>query len=666
MSITEFKLPDAGQIGCFDRQGAEIDPKPGDELFGQNGCFIVNPLSFTKLGQGGKKLASSATWEKGLRMVEDNNTGLVWEVKSKTQGEINFCDDRYSWPDAKDIYIKKLNEAKYGGFNDWRLPNKDELRSIIDYSKTNPAVDVSYFPNCKVALYWTCVPYNMQPPFIWGIFFGLGSGICCTPSSVQCVRAVRGGVNNAFGDHEQTRFKDNGDGTVTDEKTGLMWQKGENARMSWYDALKYCQDLKLAGYSDWRLPNIKELNTILDLSYKDGWWYHKDYFPAEGLQPPLLHYFSSTPYEKTYAWVTNFCFGYDGYYSNKNAKLLIRAVRNVRAPIRIITREFKLPDTGQSKCYDEDGNTISSPAKQEAYYGQDGSYCINPMSFTKLEYAGKELDDQASWGKGLRMVRDNNTGLIWEIKSPDSSDVNFRDDRYTSADAKGYIAHLNKRGYGGFNDWRLPNREELRSIVDYSGVIPAIDREFFPNCLPTFYWSNIPYGKDPSLVWGVYFAYGCTICYLKDNTYHVRAVRGGYNKDFGNPRRYSFKDNGDGTITDLNTNLMWKRDESPDMNWREALKYCEELTLAGYSDWRLPNMKEIATLIDLSCKDGLWYNKEFFPDVKTTPLGFYWASTTYGDTFGWGVNFQFGYDGYYAGKKNGRYAFRPVRSIQQK
>ena len=660
----EFKFSDAGSIRCYDAQGREIDPQPGDGLYGQNGCFIVHPMSFTKLGNKGKVLSASSTWDGGYRMVGDNNTGLIWEVKSPHKGHVNFCDDEYSWQDAQKKYIKKLNAKKYGGFSDWRLPNKDELRSIIDYGKTNPAVDQCYFPNCKTAFYWTSIPYKMQPPFVWGLFFGLGSGICYTPSSLQYVRAVRGGYSDAFGKSDKAMFKDNGDGTVTDLRTGLMWQKEENERMNWYEALKCCQGLRLASYSDWRLPNIKELNTILDLSYKDNWWYHKDFFPAKGLQPPLLHYFSSTPYEKTYVWVTNFCFGYDGYYASKLAKLLFRAVRNVAAAPQRPIAIFKIPHTEQKKCYDEDGNQISITKKRGKYYGQDGSYSINPMSFTKLRDGGKEIEDSATWEQGYRMVKDNNTGLIWEIKSCDKTDFNFKDNKYNWENAKEYIIQLNKQGYGEFNDWRLPNREELRSIVNYNGQIPAVDTKYFPSCLPNFYWSNFTYAKDPSFIWGCYFAYGCTICYLKDSLYYIRAVRGGYNKNFGDPNHYSFKDNGDGTVTDFNTGLMWKKDESPDMNWQEALKYCQDLRLAGYSDWRLPTIKELATILDLSYKDSTWFHKEFFPNVKTLPLGFYWASTTYGDTFGWGVNFQFGYDGYYAGKKHGRYAFRPVRSVK--
>jgi hypothetical protein len=108
---------------------------------------------------------------------------------------------------------------------------------------------------------------------------------------------------------------------------------------------------------------------------------------------------------------------------------------------------------------------------------------------------------------------------------------------------------------------------------------------------------------------------------------------------------------------------MWVKEESPELTLKDALKYCEDLTFAGHDDWRLPNMKEVGTLLDLAYTDGAWYHKRFFPNVKIKPQGFYWASSTFGSTFGWGVNFQFGYDGYYAGKKDGKYPFRPVRTI---
>jgi hypothetical protein len=649
MKSKTFKLPDAGEIRCYDKEGKEIEVKSEDELWGQNGCFVVNPMSFTKLGKGGEALVDTATWDDGYRMVQDNNTGLIWEIKSPKKGDANFCEDRYNWKDARDKYIKKLNAKKYGGFSDWRLPNKDELRSIIDYGRTNPAVDTAYFPNCQSDLYWTCVPYNMQKPFIWGIFFGLGSGICYTPLSERYVRAVRGGYNKIFGKADTSRFKDNGDGTISDSLTRLMWQKDENERMDWYSALKVCKEMRIAGYSDWRMPNLKELNTILNLDYTCGWWYYKDFFPAKGLQPPLLHYFSSTPYEGIYVWVTNFCFGYDGYYASKNAKLLFRAVRNVSAPVKQESA-FKFSDSGMKKCYDDEGKIIRAPKRQERFSGQDGSYVINPLSFSKISNC---------------MVKDNNTGLAWEIKSFHKNDFNSLDNTYTWEEAKEYAAQLNAKRFGGCSDWRLPNREELRSIVDYEGSIPAMNKKYFPDATAHFYWSGDINKKEPLFAWGIYFAYGCAICYLRSFRYHVRAVRLGYSKDFGNIERYAFKDNADGTISDLNTGLMWKKDEGPNLNWEEAMKYCQDLSLAGYTDWRLPSIRELPTIIDLSFKDGAWFHKQFFPGTQTAPLGFSWAATTYGDTFGWGENFQFGYDGYYAGKKEGKYPFRPVRTIKK-
>jgi len=659
-----FRLPDTGITRCFNSSGQVIlPPEPGQPFFGQDGCFTVHPLSFSKLGFQGEELNVRVSWEDGTRAVRDNNTGLIWEIKSPDKHSPNYYDDVYSWQEAQEVYITRLNEQGYGGFKDWRVPRKDELRSIVDYSQLNPAVDSLFFPLCQTAFYWTAQTYEMQPYFGWGIFFGLGSGIAFAKSSRHYVRAVRGGYNTLFGEPDPSRFQDNDDGTITDTVTGLMWQKEENQRMNWAEAMKNCEKMTLAGHSDWRLPNIKELNTILNLRYTDGWWYYRDFFPAKDLQPPLLHYFSSTPHENYYVWVTNFCFGYDGYYANKNAPLLHRAVRTI-ASINPAPMVFSFPDSGQRDCYDDEGNRIETPADNDNFYGQDGCYCINPLSFTGLRNEERELEEKAGWEQGLRMVKDRNTGLVWEIKSPDPGDLNYLCRKYTWDEANSlYIAQMNEQRYGGCDDWRLPNKEELRSIVTYDGSVPAIDRAFLPGCLPAFYWSADEYGADKNLGWGIYFGYGCGICYLKSMRYNVRAVRSGINRSFGNIREYSFVDNGDGTISDVNTGLMWKKGESPEMNFRDALHYCEHLSLAGHTDWRLPNIKELATLLDLSFKDSIWFHRLFFPDVITKPLGFYWASTTFGESFAWGINFQFGYDGYYAGKKHGKYPFRPVRTI---
>jgi hypothetical protein len=81
-AANKFRLPDAGLIECFDKEGKEITVGPQDELWGQNGCFTVSPMAFTKLNNKGKALEDDATWLDGYRLALDNNTGLVWEVKS--------------------------------------------------------------------------------------------------------------------------------------------------------------------------------------------------------------------------------------------------------------------------------------------------------------------------------------------------------------------------------------------------------------------------------------------------------------------------------------------------------------------------------------------------------------------------------------------------------
>lgn len=119
-------------------------------------------------------------------------------------------------------------------------------------------------------------------------------------------------------------FADNGDGTVTDSVTGLMWQQGDDGvtRM-WQDALSYCESLSLAGHTDWRLPDINELRSIVD---------HAKYSPAiDTTFFPNAHssdYWAATTYANntSYAWVVLLN---DGYVNN-NLKSFTSYMRCVR------------------------------------------------------------------------------------------------------------------------------------------------------------------------------------------------------------------------------------------------------------------------------------------------------------------------------------------------
>ena len=261
------------------------------------------------------------------------------------------------------------------------------------------------------------------------------------------------------------------------------------------------------------------------------------------------------------------------------------------------------------------------------------------------------------------MVRDNVTGLIWENKTDDGS-IHDKSNRYDWSGARSdFIASLNTANFGGYSDWRLPTIKELMSIVDNDRHSPSVNITYFPNTMfshsypYTTYWSYTSDRGSPGWgAWSVNFSFGYTTVDDKSDEEYVRAVRGGQCGSFGN-----YIDNGDGTVTDTDTGLMWQQDTAPDYyNWQQALSYCENLTLAGYSDWRLPNVHELQSLvaylrIDPSIETGFFNTVSFF----------YWTSTT--DVYHldnvWGVSFYSGDVGF-PDKSNDEGNVRAVRGGQ--
>ncbi|MBF0259675.1 MAG: DUF1566 domain-containing protein, partial [Desulfamplus sp.] len=188
-----------------------------------------------------------------------------------------------------------------------------------------------------------------------------------------------------------------------------------------------------------------------------------------------------------------------------------------------VVRGYPVPDTGQTKCYDVAGAEISCPSQSQPFYGQDGNYSINQMSYTKLDSGGKDLPASAtSWA----MVRDNVTGLIWENKTnmdgrKDYNNPHDADNSYTwydsnpatnsgSAGTKGagddtedFITALNDSQFGGFSDWRLPTIKELGSIINYNIAFPGpiINTTYFQATIPSTYWSSTTYANNTSNAW---------------------------------------------------------------------------------------------------------------------------------------------------------------------
>lgn len=320
---------------------------------------------------------------------------------------------------------------------------------------------------------------------------------------------------------------------------------------------------------------------------------------------------------------------------------------------------YTIVDTGQRGCY-SDRYLRACPEKGSAFFGQDAQYDGAKPSYTD---------------NGDGTITDNNTGLMWQ-KDPGK--------KMTFDQAVAGAAYLNLAGY---TDWRLPSIKELYSLILFSGLdpsgdmygdtsknVPFIDSKYFnfnygdvttgERVIDSQFVSSTVYigsEKDFRLVFGVNFADGRIKGYGThmrngDKTFYVLYVRG--NKEYG---KNNFKDNGNGTVADYATGLTWQRDDSGEgMPWGDALEYCENLTLAGQSDWRLPNAKELQSIVDYSRAPELG-SAAMDPIFKITSITNekgvkdwpnFWSSTTHANSmsgdaaaylsFGRALGFMFG------------------------
>lgn len=264
-----------------------------------------------------------------------------------------------------------------------------------------------------------------------------------------------------------------------------------------------------------------------------------------------------------------------------------------------------LPDTGQTRHF-ADGDDSDHPNHPLAYIvNADGT------------------------------VTDKVTGLLWQ--QTDGGEM-------TAEHAADYCAALT---LAGKHNWRLPSNQELFSILDHNNGKPAIDTGVFTKSEAEYWWSSDRRADDPSRIWSVNAGGGTgphpkreTISAGGDKRYHVRCVIA----SASTPIREPYTANGDGTVTDNRTGLIWQQGETSVMSWEEALKYSKSLSLARKNDWRLPNIKELESLNNEKIVEPS-IPKALFPAVEEDV---YWTSTTLMNhsTRAWTVDFTFGIASY--------------------
>lgn len=183
---------------------------------------------------------------------------------------------------------------------------------------------------------------------------------------------------------------------------------------------------------------------------------------------------------------------------------------------------IKLPRTGQTACYDSSGDEISCAKTGQDGDVQKGAAWPNPRFTANVDTA----------------ITDNLTGLVWAPngnlmpkKDPDwQKQVLTFEGAVTWQNALDYVAKLNAENYLGHNDWRLPNAEELGSLVNKSRTDTAawLNSQGFTNVQPgDYYWSSTSYANDTAKAWAVDMTYGNMRYLKKPNSNFVWPVRGG-------------------------------------------------------------------------------------------------------------------------------------------
>lgn len=226
-----WAMPDSGTTHCVGDLSAAVCPESGEPAYGQDGNYDVNSPSYA-VADG---------------VVTDTITGLVWQEVA--------APHELDWWGARD-YCSGL---VLGGRDDWTLPSRLELTSLLDLGRLDPSIDLAAFPDSPAEFFWSASPAAFSG-LAYGVRFDQGYLYDHDPRAAGRVRCVANASASGFG----TRFVVAGS-VVSDATTGLSWARHVVAApSSWEGALAACEDLVLDGHEDFRAPTAKELSTLVD------------------------------------------------------------------------------------------------------------------------------------------------------------------------------------------------------------------------------------------------------------------------------------------------------------------------------------------------------------------------------------------------------------------
>lgn len=529
----------------------------------------------------------------------------------------------------------------------WRLPNLSELESLIERCRIGPSLNTELLGAGSGEWYLSSTPFLPEPDFARAVNFSDGIDGAVSKSGEYLIRLVRG---------EQVDLPEASFSLLV-ESTGAP-------------AVSIAADpSSYGGITTYQVDDIPAA-TIIELTA-----------PASE---------DSSSYE---GWV-----GCDSV-AGRTCTVNMNTDRTVTVEYASSDPDpepdpgpapsaasGRLNDTGVVDCADWTEYSLPCPVgdfpDQDAEVGRDALALSGSLEkvgaghagfdFSKLDSSGALLPASAtSWS----CVRDNHTGLVWEVKSSDPESVRFSGHYFSwyspdmasnggdsgqqdgtpscsggiDCDTYSYVGAVNDSGLCGIAQWRLPRVGELRSIVNFGAIDPVIDPEFFPeeyvDDQNNRYWTSQTNAEYPDDAWKVEFGWGFTASSSKSSSGRVRLVAGQpatptgadsipqpqCDQD-GVPRsasseRYEILEGG-AVARDTVTGLEWKRcaagqewdgsqcaGEAEWFEWREGL----QLAAAEPGGWRLPNINELESLVEY-CRVEPAINTAAFPATPSEPF----------------------------------------------
>jgi hypothetical protein len=616
--------------------------------------------------------------------LTDNLTGLIWTKMAGGSG-------LKTWQVVLD-YIHSLNTSNYLGHNDWRLPNINELESLPNRGQADNSVWLKSQGFTVVESYYAYLSGTTRarlPGEAWGVAMG-GSSITdyLYKTAVDVAWAVRSGY---VARNLSVTKSGNGGGAIIPSSGNIMWNgangiaqinlgdivtltatpdigstfNGWSGACSGFGTCQVIMDAAksvTAMFSDTTPPNAPVVSSTLALTSNPmpTWSWSSGGNGGNGtfryrLDNSDLTTGATETTTLTYTPVANLADGAHTLYlqerdaaSNWSANGSFVVTVDTQGPVGVTAGAIQLPKTGQTACYDTLGAVVSCNNA-----GQDGTI-----------QAGVIWPYPRFVNNGDQTISDNLTGLIW------SRDTNPATTGKTWQQALDYIKTLNTANYLGHNDWRLPNVYELESLTNKGLYLPEtwLTGQGFLNIEgTTHYWSSstlaavsdhawyvemkfINVGYDPksslNFVWPVRSGSSGTIslpktgqntCYDELGTPLQSCSGTGQDGElqtgtvWPSPR---FTANGDQTVTDKLTGLIWSKDANPaaqvTVNWQQGTDYIAALNASnylGHNDWRLPNRTEMASLASKVQPDSsAWLTGQGFSNVQSYG---YWTSSSF-------------------------------------